>query len=106
MVFNNGKLEYLTGTHYLYCAWWKIDVGLPYLLIQIGIFYLWRYVEMIQELEVLYLLTEGGVVRHSVLIRTFLQWMDGKKDGRYKGGDMVLGRWQATCVKYVSPIAF
>lgn len=27
--YNNGVPTYITGTHYLYCAYWKIDVGLP-----------------------------------------------------------------------------
>jgi hypothetical protein len=27
--FNNGKPTYIDGWHYFYCAWWKIDVGLP-----------------------------------------------------------------------------
>ena len=26
---NNGKPEYLTGLHYLFLNWWKIDVGYP-----------------------------------------------------------------------------
>ena len=26
---NNGKGQYLTGTHYLYLRWWFIDIGLP-----------------------------------------------------------------------------
>ncbi len=26
---NNGNLEYLTGRHYFYVNWWKIDIGLP-----------------------------------------------------------------------------
>lgn len=27
--FNNGVAEYMTGQHYFYCNWWKIDVGYP-----------------------------------------------------------------------------
>ena len=27
--FNNGVPTYMDGWHYFYCAWWKIDVGLP-----------------------------------------------------------------------------
>jgi hypothetical protein len=26
---NNGKAEYLTGMHYLFLNWWKIDIGYP-----------------------------------------------------------------------------
>ena len=26
---NNGKAEFLTGMHYLFLNWWKIDVGYP-----------------------------------------------------------------------------
>jgi len=26
---NNGKAEYLTGLHYLFLNWWKIDIGYP-----------------------------------------------------------------------------
>lgn len=28
--FNNGKIEYISGTHYFYLTHWKIDIGLPY----------------------------------------------------------------------------
>jgi len=27
--YNGGRIEYITGTHYLYTNWWNIDVGLP-----------------------------------------------------------------------------
>jgi hypothetical protein len=27
--YNNGVPTYIDGWHYFYCAWWKIDVGLP-----------------------------------------------------------------------------
>lgn len=27
--YNNGKPTYMTGQHYFYCGWWKIDIGLP-----------------------------------------------------------------------------
>lgn len=27
--YNAGNLEYMTGAHYFYCTYWKIDVGLP-----------------------------------------------------------------------------
>ena len=27
--YNNGNIEYMTGVHYFYCNWWKIDVGFP-----------------------------------------------------------------------------
>ncbi len=27
--YNNGKPTYIDGWHYFYCAWWKIDTGLP-----------------------------------------------------------------------------
>lgn len=26
---NNGVATYITGTHYLYLVWWKIDIGVP-----------------------------------------------------------------------------
>jgi len=28
--YNNGNIEYMTGLHYMYCSWWKIDIGLPH----------------------------------------------------------------------------
>jgi len=27
--WNNGELTWMTGLHYLYCNWWKIDIGHP-----------------------------------------------------------------------------
>lgn len=27
--YNNGVKTYLTGLHYMYCNWWKIDIGYP-----------------------------------------------------------------------------
>ncbi len=27
--WNNGNLEWLTGSHWFYLSWWKIDIGLP-----------------------------------------------------------------------------
>lgn len=27
--WNNGNLEWITGTHYFYINWWQIDIGLP-----------------------------------------------------------------------------
>jgi len=27
--YNNGNIEYMTGAHYFYCNYWKLDVGLP-----------------------------------------------------------------------------
>lgn len=28
--YNNGNIEYMTGVHYFYCSYWKIDIGLPH----------------------------------------------------------------------------
>lgn len=42
----NGDIEYITGTNYLYIAWWKIDIGLPsFVDSDQNFFYLWKYVE-------------------------------------------------------------
>ncbi len=44
--YNNGQIEYLTGTNYFYVSWWKIDVGLPsYVDSDRDFFYLWKHVE-------------------------------------------------------------
>lgn len=44
--YNNGVPTYITGTHYFYLTWWKIDVGYPqYRDISRQKFYLWSYVE-------------------------------------------------------------
>jgi hypothetical protein len=44
--FNNGNIEYITGTHYLYTNWWKIDIGLPsFVDSDRDWFYMWDYVK-------------------------------------------------------------
>ncbi len=44
--WNNGNLEYLTGTHYLYVNWNKIDIGLPFFVdSDRDWFYMWMYVK-------------------------------------------------------------
>lgn len=44
--FNNGNIEFLTGTNYFYISWWKIDSGLPYFVdSDRDFFYLWKYTE-------------------------------------------------------------
>jgi hypothetical protein len=41
---NNGNLEYISGTHYFYINWWKIDIGLPsFVDSDRDWYYLWKY---------------------------------------------------------------
>ena len=43
---NNGVMTYLTGTHYLYCNWNKIDIGYPkYRNTDAELFYHWKKAE-------------------------------------------------------------
>src|ERR1700753_1824894 len=42
--FNNGKPTYITGKHYFYIAWWKLDSGYPeYRDTDRKVFYFWQY---------------------------------------------------------------
>jgi hypothetical protein len=44
--YNNGTIEYITGTHYFYTGSWKIDVGLPeFRDSDRDLHYLWKYCE-------------------------------------------------------------
>lgn len=44
--YNNGTIEYLTGTHYFYVNTWKIDIGLPeFRDSDRDLSYLWKYCE-------------------------------------------------------------
>lgn len=41
---NNGEPVYLTGLHYMYINWWKIDVGYPkYRIVDLEYFYFLQY---------------------------------------------------------------
>lgn len=42
--YNNGKPTYITGKHYFYVNWWKMDVGYPdYRDTDRRLFYFWQY---------------------------------------------------------------
>lgn len=42
--YNNGNIEYMTGVHYFYCSYWRIDVGLPqWRDSDRDVFYFWDY---------------------------------------------------------------
>lgn len=42
--FNNGKPTYITGKHYFYVNWWKLDSGYPdYRDTDRKLFYFWQY---------------------------------------------------------------
>lgn len=42
--FNNGNLEFLSGTHYFYINWCKIDIGLPkFVDSDRDWYYMWKY---------------------------------------------------------------
>ncbi len=44
--WNNGNLEWLSPTHYFYCTWWKIDIGLPMFIdADRDWFYMWWHVQ-------------------------------------------------------------
>jgi len=44
--YNNGTIEYLTGTHYFYINTWKIDIGLPeFRDSDRDLSYLWKFCE-------------------------------------------------------------
>ncbi len=44
--FNNGVPTYITGTHYFYINWWKIDIGYPrYRDVDRDYFYFWMMCE-------------------------------------------------------------
>ncbi len=71
--YNNGKIEYLTGTNYLYVAWWKIDIGLPQFVdSDQHFFYLWKYIE------------DNPIARGLV-------YVDRRRGGK---------TWKSTCVMY------
>lgn len=43
---NNGVPTYLTGIHYFYLTWWRIDIGYPsYRQSDRDFFYMWKYCE-------------------------------------------------------------
>ena len=43
---NNGKATYITGLHYFYLTWWRIDIGYPsYRQSDRDFFYMWKYCE-------------------------------------------------------------
>jgi len=43
---NNGKPTFITGTHYIYLTWWRIDIGYPhYRDSDRQFFYCWSYCE-------------------------------------------------------------
>lgn len=43
---NNGVPTYITGCHYFYLTWWKIDIGYPsYRASDREFFYMWKYCE-------------------------------------------------------------
>jgi hypothetical protein len=42
--YNNGTIEYITGAHYFYISYWKIDVGLPgFRDSDRDLYYVWDY---------------------------------------------------------------
>lgn len=44
--YNNGTIEYITGPHYFYIGYWKIDVGLPeFRDSDRDLYYLWKLCE-------------------------------------------------------------
>tara|TARA_R110000803_G_scaffold16197_5_gene44473 strand:+ start:11778 stop:13850 length:2073 start_codon:yes stop_codon:yes gene_type:complete len=44
--YNNGTIEYITGTHYFYLSFWKIDIGLPeFRDSDRDLHYLWKFCE-------------------------------------------------------------
>lgn len=44
--YNNGEPTYITGTHYFYLNWWRIDIGYPkYRAVDRDYFYFWKMCE-------------------------------------------------------------
>jgi hypothetical protein len=44
--YNNGTIEYITGSHYFYIGSWKIDIGLPeFRDSDRDLYYLWKFCE-------------------------------------------------------------
>jgi hypothetical protein len=44
--YNNGEVEYITGTNYLYCTWWWLDGQYPmYIDSDRDFFYVWKHSE-------------------------------------------------------------
>jgi hypothetical protein len=57
--YNNGKLEYLTGTHYLFLTYWVLDDGLPeFRITDRDFFYAWAAVEENPDCAGLIMLTK------------------------------------------------
>ena len=51
--YNNNKPTYLTGTHYMYLQWSKIDVGAPDFREANRLFYIfWKLVKLIKDVTV------------------------------------------------------
>jgi len=44
--YNNGNIEYITGLHYFYCAYWYLDDGLPFFVdADRDFYYVWDHCE-------------------------------------------------------------
>jgi len=44
--YNNGRIEYITGTHYFYINWWRINTGFPMFIdCDRDFFYVWKHCE-------------------------------------------------------------
>lgn len=73
--WNNGNLEWVTGTNYFYINWWSIDIGLPsFVDSDRDWYYLWWYVQ------------------NNTKARGFVN-LEGRRSGK---------TWKGTCCLYES----
>lgn len=105
---NNGNIEYMTGTNYMYCNWWHLDVGLP----SFGDadqewFLFWDYVKKNPKARGMIFLSnrrEGKALSINTDIPTLNGW---KKMNDIQVGDEVFGSdGKPTKVTYISDVMF
>lgn len=59
--YNNGNVEYITGVHYFYITWWKINTGYPMFLdCDRDFFYVWKMCEDDTKCDGLIYITHRG----------------------------------------------
>ncbi len=59
--YNHGNIEYITGLHYFYCAWWKIGTWYPiWTDADRDFFYVWKMVEDTSACDGLLYITGRG----------------------------------------------
>ena len=71
-LMNNGKMIYITGTHYFFLTHWQLDIGFPdFRMTDVEFFYAWDYCSESPDIAGLLLLTkrrQGKTAKSGVIM--------------------------------------